>query len=145
MRGNTGFKQYKLNKPSIDMTERVLSAFSYLTSGTVGFIWLVVIHIQGKQLSSFAKYNVFQSIFLSILIYIAGILLNICISVMQIIPFVGILVANIVYYLNQFPLLLGFSLIQFSIIAVFSYLAFCSFVGKYGRIPWVSDMVSQMR
>jgi hypothetical protein len=64
----------------------------------------------------------------------------------QIIPFFGALVMNIVYYLVQYPLPLtgGQSLIGLALIILYGYLAFFAFTGRYGRVPYVSDMVRQM-
>jgi len=141
-----GYKDSRPKRPNIDMPERILSSLTYLTSGMVGFVWLIVVHLQGKSLSPFARFHIFQSIFLSILIYVASILLNILASVVQIIPFFGTLVMNIVYYLVQYPLPLagGQSIIGLAFILLYGYLAFYAFTGRFGRVPWVSDMVKQM-
>jgi hypothetical protein len=139
-----GYREFKPQKQYIDMPERILSALSYLTSGMVGFVWLIVTHLRGKSLSSFARFNIFQSILLSIIIYVAGILLNILASVVQIIPFFGTLVMNIVYYLVQYPIIAGNSLIGLVLIGLYLYLAFYAFTGRYGKVPYISDMVRQM-
>jgi len=141
-----GYKGIRPKRPNIDIYERIFSGLTYLTSGMAGFVWLIVAHFQGKSLSPFARFNIFQSIFLSILIYVAGILLNILASIAQIIPFFGTLVMNIVYYLVQYPLPLsgGQSIIGLALIFLHVYLAFYAFTGRFGRIPLVSDMVKQM-
>ena len=66
-----GYKGSIPKKQYIDMPERILSSLSYLTSGMVGFVWLIITHLQGKSLSSFARFHIFQSIFLSIILYVA--------------------------------------------------------------------------
>jgi len=141
-----GYREFRPKKQYIDMPDRIFSSLSYLTSGMVGFVWLIVTHLQGKSLSPFARYHIFQSIFLSIIIYVASILLNILASVVQIIPFLGTLVMNIVYYFVQYPLPLtgGQSLVGLALIILYGYLAFYAFTGRFGRVPWVSDMVKQM-
>lgn len=141
-----GYREFRPKKPYISVNDRIFSSLSYLTSGMVGFIWLIVTHLQGKSLSPFARYHIFQSIFLSIIIYVASILLNILTSVIQIIPFLGSLVMNIIYYFVQYPLPLtgGQSLVGLALIILYGYLAFYAFTGRFGRVPWVSDMVKQM-
>lgn len=141
MRGN---KKFKNTKNYIDMPEKLFSCLSYLTSGMTGFIWLVISHVQGKSLSSFAKYNIFQSILISVLIYLANILLNILASVIQIIPFIGTLVIKIVYYLNQYPIIMGFSVIHSALIGLYLYMAFFAITGRYAKIPYISDMARQI-
>jgi uncharacterized membrane protein len=139
-----GYQSYNTRRPVIEMPERIFAALTYLTSGLIGFIWLVVSHLQHRSLSGFAKYNIFQSLLLSILIYVAGILLNIVVSIASIIPFFGALVINIVYYFSQMPLLFNRSLIELAIFATYIYLAVFAFNGKCGRLPYISDMVRQM-
>ena len=141
-----GYKEFKPKKQYINTPDKIFSGLSYLTSGMVGFIWLIVVHLQGKSLSPFARYNIFQSNLLTILILLACILLNSLSSVVKIIPFFGNLVMNIVYYLVQYPLPLtgGQSLVGLALIILYGYLAFFAFTGRCGRVPWVSDMVKQM-
>lgn len=139
-----GYQSYRPKKQYIDMPERFLSAGSYLTSGLVGFVWLIIAHLKRQQLSSFAKYNIFQSILLSIIVYLASILLNIIGSVMSIIPFLGTLVVNIIYYLIQYPLIGSYSPVQIVLIGTYIYLAIFALTGRRGQIPYVSDMVKQM-
>ncbi len=140
----SNYRGFKNSRNYADMSEKVLSALSYLTSGLIGFIWLVVSHIRKKPLSSFAKYHIFQALFLSILLYVTNILLNIIISVIQIIPFLGAFITNIVYYLVQYPLIINYSIVQFGLIVIYIYLASFAFMGKQGRLPVVSDMIKQM-
>ena len=128
----------------LDITQRVLSALSYLTSGMAGFIWLVVAHLRKIPVTSFAKYHIFQSLFLSLILYIANIALSIIISVAQIIPFIGALITNLAYYLLQYPLIFGYSLLHSILIVFYIYLASFALMGKVGRIPVISDWVKQM-
>ncbi len=139
-------REFRHKKPSVEMSDRILSSLTYLTSGLTGFVWLIIVHVQGKSLSPFARYHIFQSIFLSILIYVASLILNILSSIVQIIPFLGALVMNIVYYLVQYPLPLmgGQSLIGLLLLLLTLYLAVFAFKGLYGKIPWVSNIVRQM-
>jgi len=134
-------KNYKIN---IESSEKIICALTYLTTGLVGFIWLIFAHVKKRHISSFAKYNIFQSLFISIILYIAKILLGIIVSVAQIIPILGSLVINIVYYLAQYPVFMNFSLIETVMIAVYFYLAYFAFMGKYPRLPVISDWVKQM-
>lgn len=141
-----GYQEYRPKKQNSDFPDRLFSCLSYLTSGLAGFIWLIVVHLQGKSLSSFARYHIFQSILLSIIIYVASVLLNILASVVQVLPFIGSFVINIVYYLVQYPLPLtgGQSLVGLALMVLYLYLAFYALTGKYGKVPYISNWVRQM-
>lgn len=124
--------------------DKIVSGLTYLTSGLVGFVWLIVSHIRRQPLSSFTRFHIFQSIFIFIILYLMGLVFNILLAFVQIMPFIGPLTVNIVYYLKDFPLILGFSLVNFSIIALSLYLSVCGFTGKEGEVPWVSDTIRRM-
>lgn len=139
-----GYKSYGNYNSGLTMQDKIISGLSYLTTGLVGFIWIIVSHIRGQSLSNFTRFHIFQSIFIFILLYLLGMVFNILLAFVQLIPLIGPVVVNIVYYLKVYPMILGFSLINFSIIGVTIYLAVYSFLGKYGEIPWVSDTIRKM-
>lgn len=140
-----GFKNYKNYS---DFQEKIFSALSYITMGFVGFVLLIVSHIQKKQLSSFARYHIFQSLFISILFYVFNLVFSIIYNSVGIIPFIGNFVQNIIYFFVQCPIVdfivINFSLLQFAVLIINFYLAFFAFTGRYGKIPWVSDRVREM-
>lgn len=142
MRGYRSYGNY--SSSHITPLERILSGLSYLTSGLVGFIWIIVSHIKGKSLSSFARFNIFQSIFIFISIYVLGIIFNILLGMAQMMPVIGPLTVNIAYLLKDYPLILGFSIINFAIIALCLYMAISAFLGKHAEVPWFSDNVRRM-
>ena len=82
---------YKNNSEPF-LIERIVAAFSYITMGFVGFIWLILGLFTKARLRPFMQYHIFQSIFLSIgfvlLYYIVGFISNI----LSIIPFINKLV-----------------------------------------------------
>ena len=135
---------YRTNFSEPNAAERVISALSYLTAGLVGFIWLIFTYVTGKPPRPFIKFHVFQSIFISILYYLAGIIFGILFSFLKIIPFIGTLMLNLVYYIAQQPIVLGYSILHFVIILIMVYLIITALQGKYSRLPWVSDTIKQM-
>lgn len=126
------------------MKDRVVSGLSYLTSGLVGFVWLIVSHIRKDRLSAFTRFHIFQSIFIFILLYVAGLVLNILIGFVQIMPIIGPITVNIAYFLRDYPLVLNLSAVNFGIVALALYLSISAFIGRYGEVPWVSDTVRRM-
>ncbi len=126
----------------ISLIERIVAAATYLTMGFAGFIWLIIGLIRHSQLTRFLQYHIFQSIFISLayvlLCYILGFILNI----LSFIPFINVLAAQIALFFNA-PVIFGFSIIQTAIYVLLFYLAGGSMVGKFARIPWVSDIIVQ--
>jgi len=139
-----GYRNYTNYKPAISIEDRVVSGLSFLSYGLIGFIWIIVSHIRGKSLSSFARFHIFQSIMFFIGVYVITLILNIFLGFVQIMPFIGSIVANIVYYTSEYPLVLDLPLTTFLVQAVAVYMAVFSFLGKYAELPKLSDYVRQM-
>ena len=135
---------YSDNREFIHFYDRLISIASYLTMGFFGFIWLIISHITGKNLKTFTRFNIFQSIFISILLYLIRILFDISISVVKIIPFVGTVFINIVYYLTAHPFIFGFTVLGTVFNLFMAYLVITCLQGKYPEIPWISNTVRRM-
>ena len=127
-----------------DRIDRILCVVSYLTCGWGGFIWLAITHFRGKMLSSFARYHIFQAIFLSIIIYVFSLVTGIIAGVAGIIPVIGDLTINIIESLTLKPFLFGRSIFHLLIFAVYLYLICTTIMGKYAKLPWISNIVRQM-
>ncbi len=138
------YRGYRAFGSQIDLTDKIFSALSCLTYGLTGFIWIIVSHIKGQSLSTFARFHIFQSILVFIGIYVIGLILNIFLGFAQIIPFIGPLVVNLVYYVTGYPLIFGLPLNTFLIQALVIYMAVFAFMGKYSEVPGVSDHIKRM-
>ena len=139
-----GYKSYPSYRPDQSMPDRIFSGLSCLTYGLTGFLWLIVSHIKGQSLSSFARFHVFQSIFVFIGVYVIGLILNIFLGFVQIMPFIGPVVANLVYYVSGYPVIFGLPAVTFLVQALAVYMAAFAFWGKYAEVPGVSDSVRRM-
>ena len=124
--------------------ERLIAAFSYLTAGMVGLVWIVLSHINGRTLKPFIRYHATQSVFLSVLYMAAKLALGIILAILNIIPVIGAIVSVIVAYVQVYPLIFGFSIIDFGILLAVIYLVVTSMQGKFTEIPWISDNVKRM-
>ena len=58
--------------------EKLVSALSYITSGFVGFIWLLLGIFTKSRVRPFMKYHIFQSIFLAIAYFLLCQIHTIC-------------------------------------------------------------------
>lgn len=124
------------------LIERIVVSLSYLTMGFIGFIWLILGAFTKSQSSSFVRYHIFQSIFISILLFILNVLLGIINDVLSVIPIIKVFTQQI-YYLFNAPMFLNYSLIQMVMYLFIAYLMITSALGVYTYVPFVSDIISQ--
>lgn len=124
------------------LIERIVVSLSYLTMGFIGFIWLILGAFTKSQSSSFVRYHIFQSIFISILLFILNVLLGIINDVLSFIPIIKVFTQQI-YYLFNAPMFLNYSLIQMVMYLFIAYLMITSALGVYTYVPFVSDIISQ--
>lgn len=124
-----------------NIPDRVISALSYLSMGFVGFVWIIISVLTKTRLSAFIQYNIFQSIFLSIAFFLISMLLGFVLNILSVIPLLNVVAAQIAFILNS-PFILGYSLIQLVIYLILFYLAFMAIIGRYGYLPFVSEIIS---
>lgn len=129
---------------TLELSDKLISSFSYLTVGWVGFIWVIICAITGRRMKPFVRYNVFQSIFIGVITAIIKILFSITFNVVMIIPFINKIIGFLVFYTIQAQLIFGFSLLKFAFILLIVYLAWHAFIGRYSEIPWISKAVKQL-
>lgn len=120
--------------------ERIIAVLSYLSSGFVGFIWIIIAAVTRQNLKHFVKFHVFQSIFLSILFFLVSHLLSLFLNLLSLIPFINSLSATLSFYLSV-PVVAGLSVIKIFIVTLIAYLSFGAIMGRYSHIPWVSDII----
>ena len=124
------------------MIERIVAGLSYLTMGLVGFIWLIVGLIRRTNLTKFLQYHIFHSIFISIGYVLLCLILGFVLNILSLIPIINIVAAQIALFFNM-PMIFGYSIIQTAIYILLFYLAITSFMGLYGRIPFISDIIEE--
>lgn len=135
-------KFYSFNdNPTV--VDRIICLLSYLTMGLVGFIWLIIISVQKAYFKPFLKYHILQSIFISVLIYIFGIVAQILLGMITLVPIVGQLITTGHAFLTL-GIFGGYSAINLMIGLLVLYLAIGALMGKYSYFPWISDNIKQM-
>jgi hypothetical protein len=135
---------YNYRGDNLKLSDRLISAISYLTMGLAGFIWIIISAVTGRYIKPFVKFNVFQSIFISILVYIFKILFSIIYNIVVYIPIIKDIVIYSVFYTAQAKLVFGFSILHFVFILFTVYLAWFAFIGRYSEIPWLSKTVKKL-
>lgn len=125
---------------SVSVSDKFIAGFTYFTMGTVGLVWLVINALRKRELSRFLSYHIFQSIFISFLFFILTKLCEGLVWILEFIPFINRLTRQIVFLLNR-PAFGIYSLIQTLLFGLILYLIITSAMGKYSRIPFISDII----
>ena len=128
-------------KREISLSDRIISALTYFTVGWVGFIWLILLHFQKKSASHFLRFNIMQSVFLSLLYVVCYMSCNLIFGILSKIPLIQILISWIQLLLMR-PFLFQYSIIQTVIIAILAYLILNSLAGRYPIIYKISNFIN---
>lgn len=125
----------------VQMLERIISALSYITFGMAGVVWIIVCYITKNQMSSFCSYNIYQSIFFAVFIYILSLFCSIVMGLLSAVPFLGKLINDFAIFFAGTPVYFGYSLWGLIIFLIICYLAIFSFFGRYPYLPFISDVI----
>lgn len=131
-----------MKKHQESLSDRVVSAVSYLTVGWGGLLYLIIMALRRANLTRFVRYNITQSIFMSLLYFILAFLIGMLLNLLSYIPGINILISNIVLFFSK-ELLFNYSIIQTFVIGVILYATVTSAVGNYPKIYWVSDIINR--
>lgn len=136
-----GIGGFKYGNP-ISLWDKLVSITTYYTFGLTGIIWLIAsILIFKKPVVSFCQYHIYQSIFISILLAVLSMLLNIIFQLTAKIPYIGDLIGHTALWLFGVPVFYTFSLFNFIVFIIISYLALGALFGKRTYFPFVSDII----
>lgn len=128
---------------SVGIFDRLVSFVSYLTVGCVGMIVIILMYLRKKTPSHFLRYNVYQSIFFSLLFCVISLGLDLLFKFLSYIPFVKYLVAQISFMFHR-PILFDYSAIQVFMLVLIFYTAGVSLLGRIPRVYWVSKIIDNV-
>lgn len=125
---------------NVQTSDKILSVLTYITGGTIGFLWMIICAIKKNPVSKYLLFNIYQAIFLGLFIYLSSIILTMIYNILIMVPFINILVNFI--YINLFsPIAYSWSLIEILILFLYIYLVIYSVFGKMAKIPWISNII----
>lgn len=124
----------------ISFVDKLFSALSYLSAGWFGLIVSVVFYFRKKSISRYLQFNIFQSIFISLVFFVLSFGIGLIFKLLSYIPFLNYLVAQISFFLNV-PVLFDYSIVQLFLTGLLIYLCVFSLLGKYPRIFYVSKII----
>lgn len=125
----------------VAISDRILSILTYFTFGMAGLIWLVFAYVAKKQSTPYLMFNIFQSIFLSILLTVISLVYQIAINLISVIPFIGKLAVAFHIFFNQSPIFFGFTISGLLVTLLIVFLSMVCFIGKRPYIPFISETI----
>lgn len=125
---------------SVKLLDRLVAFLSYVTAGWFGMIYCIVLFVGKKMPSSFVRYNVFQSIFISLLYFVLSFGLGLVLKFLSYIPFLNYIVASITFQFNR-PIFFEYSFVQTFMVGLTVYMAVVSLLGRRPRVYWVSKII----
>ena len=125
---------------SVGIVDRLVSFLSYISAGWFGMIYCIVLFVGKKMPSMFVRYNVFQSIFISLLYFVLSFGFGLLLKFLSYIPFLNYIVATITFQFNR-PVFFDYSFIQTFMIGLTIYMAVISILGRRPRVFWVSKII----
>jgi len=126
----------------IPFSDKVAAVTSYYTFGMTGIIWLIaVIIVFKKHAGKFCSYHIYQSVFLSIVLYILSLLFSIAYSFAADLPIVGKIFRFVDVFLFKTPNYATFTLFNLFLFMLLTYLSIGALLGKYSYLPFISRIV----
>ena len=125
----------------ISLTDRLVSAVSYITFGIFSVIWFIFAHATNKQTSEYMRINLIQSIVISLVLAGISMIYSLALNLISMIPFIGNLAKSFNLYFNQTPNFFGCTLSGLIVSALVLYLVTISLIGKTPYVPGISGIV----
>lgn len=126
----------------VSFWDRFVAIASYFTFGMAGLIWLIASFlIFKKPATPFALYHIYQSIFISVLLYVLSMAFSISYSFVVGIPYIGEFFKLINLYLFNMPIFFTFTLSNFIIFIILVHLSLGALLGKLSYFPFISDVI----
>lgn len=129
-------------RPSVGWFDRIISVVSYITAGWGGMIYCIILYLRKKMPSRFIRYNVFQSIFISLLFFVLSLGVGLLLKFLSYIPFLNYIVASITFQFYR-PVLFEYSLLQVFVIGLTLYMSGVCLIGRLPRVYWVSKIIDR--
>ena len=124
----------------VSISDRIFSALSYVSMGWIGFLYCIFLIFNKKRISYFLKFNVFQTLFMSILFFVLSVVFGYTFKLLSMVPFVQIIISWIQLLLFK-PMIFQYSLLQAFLLGIIGYGFIYSILGKLPRIYWISKII----
>ena len=126
-----------------DFSDRIVSVVSYFTFGFFSIIWIIIANVFKKPMSSFLSFNLYQAIFISIVLAILSLMYSIALGLMSALPVIGNIARAFDVFFNQTPIYFTFTLSGLCVAMLLGYVSIMSLLGYKAYIPVISDIINQ--
>ena len=123
------------------LSDRLISILAYYTFGIFSLIWIVFANLTKKRISSFLSFNLYQAIFISVVLATISLLYGIAIDLISLIPYLGKLAIGFNLFFNETPMYLGFTLSGLVVTFLVVYLSIMSLIGIKPYVPIISEVI----
>lgn len=127
-----------MNKVSI--VDRLISIAAYLTFGIASLVWIIFANIKKIRIGQFLSFNLYQAIFLSVILSAVTLFYDIVIDFTSELPFIGKLAFKFDILINHTPFF-SLTLSGLCVSVLILYLCLFSFLGIKARIPFISNII----
>ena len=136
-------KERQKKSMKADIQDRIISIISYFTFGFFSIIWIIIANVFRKPISSFLGFNLYQAIFISIVLAILSLVYSIALGLMGAIPIIGNIARAFDIFFNQTPIYYTFTLSGLCVTMLLCYVSIMSLLGFKAYIPAISDIIEQ--
>ena len=126
----------------VNLKDSIISLLAYVTFGFASLIWIIYANVTKKRISEYLQFNLYQAIFISILMAVVSLLYNIIIDFLSFIPFIRTVAKVFNEFFNLTPMFFGYSLSALLSLALIIYLCAFVVVNKKPYLPIISDIIS---
>lgn len=131
---------------NMNLIDRINSVLSYYTFGIFGIILMIFCSVCSKKMSIGLLYNIYQSIFISVILTcisaIYSFLFNVIMKLSFDLSFLKNALTNFDIFLNRTPIFFTFTLTGFIVFSLATYLSIFALLGKKSYLPFVSEVIS---
>ena len=122
--------------------DRIISLLAYFTFGIFSIIWIIFANMTKKTMSTFLSFNLYQAIFISVVLAVISYIYSIAINILSVVPFINNIARWFDVFFNQTPLYFTFTISGLLVTILVVYLSIMSLLGKKAYIPVISDIIS---
>ncbi len=126
----------------VGFLDRIISILAYFSFGIFSIIWLVFANLTRKNMSSFLVFNLYQAIFVSVVLALISLIYSIAVNLLSVIPLIGNFARWFDVFFNQTPLYFTFTISGLLVTLLVLYLSILSLLGKKPYLPFVSEIIS---
>ena len=126
----------------VSFSDRIVSILAYYTFGIFSIIWIVFANITKKRITPYLLFNLYQAIFVSVVLAVISLLYSIAINFLSVIPFIGKIAVWFDTFFNSNPFYFSFTISGLLVTLLVLYFSVICLIGKRPYLPVVSDIIN---